>query len=123
MHQWLKTLYSGFRDIGVIGDVIYKWGEMGVLSVVKPEQIVHINPTDYITNLIANDSVELFIIDPDTIGVDKTGFLIFLTTCFRPQTPLVLVTERTLSVAEHCLLYTGGVLGIIELNTPQLACA
>ena len=123
----MKTLYSGFRDIGVIGDVICKLSEMDVLPTVKPEQMVHINPSDYITSLIENDSVELLIIDLDTFGVDKTRFLIFLTTCFKPQTPLVLVTERTLSQADHRLLYTGGVLGIIEqgssLNAPQLACA
>lgn len=126
MYQWIKTLHSGFRDIGVIGDVTRKFGEMNVFPAVKPEQIVHINPADYIASLIENNSVELLVIDLDTLGVDKAGFLIFLATCLRPQTPLVLVTKRTLSVAEHRLLYTRGVLGIIELGgsltTPQLAC-
>lgn len=127
MNPWIKTLTTGFQNIGVSGNVIDNWSAMNVLPTVQQEQIVHINPLDYVASITENNSVELLIIDLDTFGVDKSAFLIFLTSCFKPETPLVLVTEKTLSATDRKKLNTGRVLRIIELdnslNTRQIACA
>jgi hypothetical protein len=117
MKKWMKSIYSGFHDIGVIGDVLSKWSDMGILPQMNTENIVRLDRGDYSAGITGSNSVDLIIIDLDAFGVEKVKFLIFLASCFTPQTPMVLLTEQTLAEPIRQQLYTGRVLGIIEMKS------
>lgn len=71
------------------------------VSALQGLPLEHLNPKVFIiTSFIEDNSKALLIIDLDA-GLDKTGFFVFLTNRLRPQTPLVLVTARTLLAGEH----------------------
>lgn len=118
MKKWIKSIYSGFHDIGVIGNVPSKWGSMDILPEIDNDNLVRLDSTDYTAGIVGSSCLDLIIIDLDAFGIEQAKFLIFLASCFTPQTPLVLLTEQCLAETTRRQLYTGRVLGIIEMKNP-----
>ena len=116
MKRWMKPIYTGYRDIGVIGDVLSKWSAMDILPTMDMDNITRLDQDDYVAGVIGLKPVDLILMDLDAFGIEKARFLIFLTHCFSPQTPLVLITEKSLPEATRHSLCAGQVLGIIELK-------
>lgn len=116
MKNWMKTIYNGFRDVAVIGDAV-KHSDISILPQIDSNRVIQLNLADYIGGAVTTDAMDLIILDLDSIGLEKSKFLIFLVTCFIPQTPMVLVTGSQLSEFDHdAFMSSGQVLGIIELK-------
>lgn len=116
MNQWMKSIYEGFRDIGMIGEAGSQHDVGRIFSNSTGHNINHIDPSEIVTGCIDSRQLDLVIIDVDTLGVEKARNLIFIASCFIPQTPLVLTTKQKLTQATRRTLYNGRVLGLIEMN-------
>lgn len=115
MKTWLKSIYCGYSNIGVLGDVLSKWNAADLLPQMDTDNTIRLDQADDHDSGIAGfNQVDLIIIDLDTFGSDKAKFLIFLANCLTPKTPLVLVTEKNLEEPTRRCLLTGRVHSIIE---------
>lgn len=127
MKQWMETIYSGFRNIGVIGDVQSKWDNMEAFVRTDDRTISHLCPSEIASACVSMRPLDLLIIDVDTLGIENSLNAIFLARCFIPNTPIVLITEKPLSQTTRKKLYDGQVLELFQLNNsngiPAVACA
>ena len=127
MKQWMESIYSGFRHIGVIGEVQSKWDDMEAFVKTDDRQINRLCPAEIASACVTTPPLDLLIIDVDTLGIENSLNAIFLARCFIPNTPIVLITEQPLSPPTRKKLHDGQVLELFQLNNsngaPAYACA
>ncbi len=111
-----RELYKEYRDIVIVGNHKTVNNICRHLHIARKN--VHLlNRAIYVrTGLTARDP-ELIVIDIDTFGVDQTDYLVFLTSCFCPRVPLVLITDNTLTnPVRQKYLSNSAVLDVIHLT-------
>lgn len=108
MKTMLKTIYCGYERILVVSDHLSELRHISRLLEVSERQIHHADRSGYLAGQLVNDrSIDLLVIDVDSIGVDDAGYLHFLAICFLPNTPVLMVTSNMSPADQECLMSSG----------------
>ena len=108
--------YNNYRNIRVISDDHSSAEMLSNLLNVNINYIVSANRNDYLHNSNVSQRADLVVIDMDSLGITDTSYLCFIATCFRPATPVALVTSNKLSRNERDYFLSAGAYDIIPVS-------
>ena len=104
------------RNVCIVGENERNVRNFGRQLNIDAGHMCSTNRVGFIQTSLTDESIDMLVIDVDSLGIRDASYLIFLANCLTPWRPIVLITNQTLEHSVHQRYLSGGATAVIRLT-------